>query len=368
MLKIKDMLKYAVPFLLGVFLFALITNYESTKNFIGSILGFLFFISSRFLIGFSIAYILNFFVSWLRRRLHFPFWLAIVTAYLVFLGAIVGLIVYIFPYIVDSVNQIIQLLSSSDSKLHTYLSLDFLSLGPDATASMNSFLENVTDQLSNWASGLLNVSTLLPAVLSAGRTLLNISFGLLVSIYALLQKDMLLTSARRMMYAFMKTDKADRTLKFLRDANQIFSRFIVGKFVDSLIIAAISFVLFTIFGLELTPFLMAITFLFNMIPYFGPIIGSGIIILIMLFFSPLHALYALIITVSVQLLDASYIGPKILGDAVGISPLLTIIAISVGGDIAGIMGIFLGIPILATIKILIFDRYVSNKLAMKHVK
>ncbi len=368
MSKLKEMLKYIVPFILGVLVFALITDFEKTWAFISSIFNFIMYILSRFILGFGIAYILNFMVRFLKKRLHFPFWLSIVSSYIIFLGVLAGLVVYLVPYIGETIGYLVKNLDSMELEVRVFFEKNLEGMSSDISNTLISFFSGAAKQLANYGANLMDVGTIGPAILSAGRTLIDISFGVMISVYALIEKDNLLRSGRRIICALSKGDKGEKRLRFLSEANTIFSQFIVGKFIDSLVIAAISAVLYTIFGLELIPFIVFVTFLFNMLPYFGPIIGSAIIVLIMFFFSPLHALYALIICVAVQTADGFFIGPKILGSAVGISPLLTIIAISLGGDLFGFLGIFLGVPTLATFKVLVLDKWINEKLALKNIK
>ena len=158
---------------------------------------------------------------------------------------------------------------------------------------------------------------------------------------------------------------------FMRDSNRIFSRFIIGKTINSAIIAVASFIIYSVMGvitgMPLAPFLALVAGVTNMIPYFGPVIGGVITVLILLCFNPIYALYALIIVIALQAFDAWYLSPKILGDRVGISPLLIIIAVTVGGDVAGFFGMFFGIPLVAVLKLLVYDPLVKKRLAAKKI-
>ncbi|MDR0381307.1 MAG: AI-2E family transporter [Oscillospiraceae bacterium] len=366
--KTKEYIKYIIPFVLGVFLFSMITDFENTMKFLSSVWGWVSYVISRFVIGISIAYILNFFVQWLRRTCKFPFWLAVAFSYLTLVGAVVWMIIYIVPYMITSVEQLIAVLPGFIDNTGEFLAQYFPRMDADSLSFLTTFVTGISDQLVKWATNLPNVSTFLPVVRSAGRGLIDICFGLLISFYTLVGKDKILAALKRCMYAFMAPDKVEKRIQFGREANEIFSQYVVGKFVDSLIIGVLSAILYAIFDLEMMPFLAILAFLFNMIPYFGPIIGMVITGIILLCFSPLHALYSLIISVVLQTIDGSIIGPKILGDAVGISPLLTIVAISVGGDIGGLLGIFLSVPVVATLKTLVFDRWVKHRLEKKHVQ
>lgn len=98
----------------------------------------------------------------------------------------------------------------------------------------------------------------------------------------------------------------------------------------------------------------------NIIPFFGPFIGAIPSIFILLIANPAHALIFAIFILVLQQVDGNIIGPKILGDSVGISKLGIIFAIIVGGKIFGVIGMIIGVPVLA-----IIWEIISNKANIK---
>jgi predicted PurR-regulated permease PerM len=104
-----------------------------------------------------------------------------------------------------------------------------------------------------------------------------------------------------------------------------------------------------------------------MIPYFGPFIGMIPAVIITLFYSPIKALWVLLFIFILQQFDGWFLGPKILGDKVGVSPFWIILAITIGGATFGVLGMFLGVPIIAIIKTSL-QRFVSKRLKNKNIK
>ncbi|MDE6907099.1 MAG: AI-2E family transporter, partial [Lachnospiraceae bacterium] len=94
----------------------------------------------------------------------------------------------------------------------------------------------------------------------------------------------------------------------------------------------------------------------NMIPYFGPFIGAVPGTLILLLISPVKTIIFVILILVLQQFDGLILGPKILGDSTGLKPLWIIVAITIGGSLGGVLGMFLGVPIVA------FLRYLANRL------
>jgi len=105
----------------------------------------------------------------------------------------------------------------------------------------------------------------------------------------------------------------------------------------------------------------------NMIPYFGPFIGAIPGVLILLLVSPLKALIFTIMILVLQQFDGLILGPKILGNSTGLKPLWIIIAITVGGSVAGVLGMLLGVPVVAFLRYLL-NCYISYRLEIRKNK
>lgn len=357
--------------MIAVFLYALITDYNQTSSLLKSAWSWILFVLNRFIIGFSIAYMLNFLVEWLRKMPRFPKPLAIITAYLVFLGVIAVFLVFVIPLVYSSLEQIIRLMQGVPryySELRVWIQSHFTGLdGVDI-----DFVTSITDQVNttvlNVLKGLLNFSNVEGVLRSSTRVALNILFGLIISIYALIEKEKLIRACKNIINAFVPGRRADGFIEICSESNRVFSQFLVGKLIDSAIIGVLTYILFLIFRMPQNAFLAIIVGVTNMVPYFGPMVGGIVSVIILLFYNPWYALTGLIIIVCVQQFDGWVLGPKILGNAVGISPLLTIIAITIGGDIGGFMGIFLAVPAAAVFKSMIYDRIIAGRLEKRRLK
>lgn len=361
---LKQWKKYILPFLLAVFIFAFITSYNDTMNLLGSVFGWLWYILSRFVIGFAIAYMVNFLVEFLKKRLRFPKWLALGSSYALLLGVVVWMVLYIAPLTVESVNQIINVLTDAYGRFSVYLADSEALIDPQIYEALTGTLAGIKEGLITFFKGLLNYSVIESVLKTSTRVLINISFGFLISIYAIIDKDAILRNAKAITRALFPK-RAARVFELAGEANSTFSRFLIGKTLDSLIIGILSYILYAIFRLPIAPFLALVAGITNMIPYFGPIVGGVITVLLLFCYQPIYALYGLIIVVALQTVDGMLLGPKILGDAVGISPLLTVVAISIGGDVAGFLGMFIGVPLLAVFKKMIYHTFIEKRTSGK---
>ena len=177
----------------------------------------------------------------------------------------------------------------------------------------------------------------------------NIVLGLIVSVYLLLDKEKFYAISKKIVCAMFSKKTADRIFELTYRSNNTFGRFLSGKIIDSAIIGVISFILFTIAKMPYVVLISVIVGITNIIPFFGPFIGAVPCFVLILFESPMKALIFLALIFFIQQLDGNVIGPKILGDSIGISAFWILFSILVAGEIFGFMGMIIGVPLFAVI-------------------
>ena len=133
----------------------------------------------------------------------------------------------------------------------------------------------------------------------------------------------------------------------------IFSGFIRGKLLDSLIIGILCFIGCSILKFPYTPLISVVVGVTNVIPFFGPFLGAIPSAFLILLVDPLKCLYFVLFVLALQQLDGNVIGPAILGDSTGISSFWVIVSILVGGGFFGVLGMFLGVPAFAALQALV---------------
>ena len=144
----------------------------------------------------------------------------------------------------------------------------------------------------------------------------------------------------------------------------IFSGFVRGKLLDSLIIGILCFIGCSVLKMPYTPLISVVVGVTNVIPFFGPFLGAIPSIFLILLVDPLKAMYFAVFVLALQQLDGNVIGPKILGDSTGISSFWVIVAILVGGGFFGVLGMVLGVPVFAAIQTLakyLVDRKLTQR-------
>lgn len=192
---------------------------------------------------------------------------------------------------------------------------------------------------------------LMTAVTGQIRTALiffkDLIVGIIVSIYLLATKERCAARGRKMIYGLAKEKDIPWLFRGIHKADDIFSGFVRGKLLDSLIIGILCFIFSRLFHFPYTPLVSVIVGVTNVIPFFGPFLGAVPSVFLILLDSPIKALYFLIFVIALQQVDGNIIGPKILGGSTGLSGLGVIVAILVGGSFFGIPGMFFGVPVFA---------------------
>ncbi len=348
----------------------------SLEQTLGALKGFLHTLSP-FLIGILIAYVLNPFIQWVLRFLEerckiknnvIRMVLSIAFVYVVVLGFVGVALVYILPEIIDSISDLVVMIPKAydetikwiDSLQERYPNIDMEII----TTSLKNTLPELFDGFKDVASNM--IPTLYSVSMSIVQWVINILIALIVSIYMLYDKKNLMRAMRTLMYAFLPKKSVPIIREVLTECNHLFNSFIVGKFIDSTIIGILCFLLMSLFRFPYVLLISMIVGVTNMIPYFGPFIGAVPGALIILLINPLQAVGYLIMILALQQFDGLILGPKILGDSTGLKPLWIIFAITLGGSIAGVIGMFLGVPVVAVISYLI-ERLLSYRLKKRGI-
>lgn len=329
--------------------------------------------------GFLIAYILNPVVSFFQRNVSARILkskpdkqrgLAILISYLVMVGCIIVCLRFIIPQLYDSIRELSLMIpdiyNSIMSMFEQYRE-NSTDIFPDQIADMieTKTLPKLFELTNNLLTNI--VPMLYEASMSFAKGLFNLFIAFIVSIYMTIDKFILKYAGKRIVLAIFNENFSYRVLRTLKDCHKIFSGFIIGKSIDSLIIGLLAFVAMTILKLPYTVLISVIIGITNMIPYFGPIIGAVPGAFILFIVSPMKCLIFIIMVFVLQQFDGLILGPKILGESTGVRPLLILFSITVGGAYFGPLGMFLGVPFFATVQFLI-KNWVDYRLYKKKIK
>ncbi|MBQ7170731.1 MAG: AI-2E family transporter [Clostridia bacterium] len=293
-----------------------------------------------------------------RRRGPAPsVWLGAVFAYLVLLAFVVLFIVLLVPQIRSSYEDLVgkgdEYLAAVQTKLRELEAAGRLPSGFDQIAA---FFDKAS--LSDLVSGVIGDS--FAFLDKVGNLAVEYASKIAVAVF----RAALAVALSFLFVVFRRriAEALNRTLSLLlggkvfngvygvaRLTDKYFGGFITGKLLDSLIIGILSFIVFAIFRIPYYPLIALVMGITNMIPYFGPLIGIVFGAFILIIPSPGKAVLFAVLGLLIQQLDGNVIGPKILGDSMGLNSFWILISITVMGNILGVWGMLLGAPIFAVV-------------------
>ena len=219
-------------------------------------------------------------------------------------------------------------------------------------ASIRNWLGDFVNNLSQ------NLSSILSTTKNIGAVLLNILIGVILAIYILFSKKYLLSGLRRLRKAIYTPKQYESDTRFWNRCHDIFTQYIGCNIIDALIIGISNAIFMLILGMPYVPLVSFVVGIANLIPTFGPIIGGAVGALVLVLVKPSYALWFLIFTVGIQILDAYVIKPRLFSSSIGLAPVWTLIAITVGGNLFGIVGILLAIPVAAILTFIYDERFI----------
>ena len=320
--------------------------------FLGRI-GIFINILSPFAGGIVIAYILDpmvkFFYTRLFKEKKGTRGFAILLAYAVaiLLLALLGWLVV--PQIVNSIGMLFTNFPSYIQGVQDMLLYVQSEYGIDLQQATKMLDDSEAMVKEIYAMATNAMPQIVASIGSVASNFVAIFTSIAASIYMLADKDHLLHQLRTLAHAFLPEKVASNTLRICHYANVNFTGFFVGKIIDSAIIGVITFVAMTILRLDFAVLISVFIGITNIIPVFGPFIGAIPSVFILLLIDPLQAVIFCVLILIIQQVDGNFIGPKILGSSIGISALWILFSIVVGGDLFGIVGMIVGVPVFATL-------------------
>lgn len=360
--------------LIGCIILRVVFHWDKTVDIITTF----FSNMNSFVVGILIAFMVNPLVNAIYKflmntckikKVKLAKILSILISYVIVILFIVLCLIYIIPQLISSISDLSSKIPSMYFAFSTWLknlavNKDFLSI-----AQVNQYINKMTPKIFDFSTVL--ASKLIPYLYSASiaivKWLVTIIISLVVSIYLVSDKKLIFHSLKRIVYAFLPENIAKSVIDIAKNCNQIFTGYIVAKAIDSLIIGILCFLIMSILRLPYAVLISVIVGITNMIPYFGPYIGAipGIFIL-----GVLKIKYGIIFAIMILILqqfDGLVLGPRLLGESTGLRPILILFAITLGGSYFGVLGMFLGVPVIAVIQYL-FDLLVKRQLKNKNIK
>jgi len=355
-----------IPYFLFALAVIIVYRVSSELSFFADFIRTAWGVILPFFYGFILAYLINIPSSGLQKLLsksknkHIYNSRKPLSVFVVVIILIVIIIItlnLVIPAIVDSITFFLINIpiywEGAVQLIHRFNNLDLFGLYISD--------EMIYAQIGN-ALGAISIENLLnpiAAILGLGTTLVNGVIVFFSSIYILVEKDRFKALIRRLVRIFASPTVGTAFLEIFGRLNKYFRQYIRTQTIDGIILGSMATILLYLIGSPFALVLGIMLGIVNYIPYFGSIFGSLIAILVVSFTQgfAMGAVSAVSLLI-IQQIDANILQPRLMGESFSLSPLLVIISITIGGAIAGILGMLVAIPIVAVAKD-IFDSVIN---------
>jgi predicted PurR-regulated permease PerM len=355
----------------GIALYAVL---QIPNRFTG-IIGWLWRVFSPIMLGLDIAFVLNVFLDFIERTLTFftrgklgrapRRIIGMLLTVALMLGAIVGVLFVIIPAIGDTVNQVIRYLPQSSTEAADWAAarLTEMNLNAQIVSDLrvqfldltNQFLDYLKSESFGVANIALNVTT------SILDTFLSIVLGVIFAMYILASKEKIGRFVNDTMRRFMPARRWEKTVEIAHLSFTTFASFVKGQLLEACILGMLCFIGMMIFRFPNPAVISLLIGVTALIPILGAWIGAGVAAFLIVIVSPVKALLFLVFILVLQQIDNNFIYPRVVGTSVGLPGVLVLAAITVGGNVAGVIGMLVGVPLCSVLYILLKKAVYAKK-------
>lgn len=326
-----------------------------------------------FIIGFFIAYILNFPYKFFyskafgkmgnKRKIFLKFKkpASLICTYALVTAIFSVLIAIVVPQLMVNISSLVESWPTYFNSMVNNMQ-DFITsvnktfnLDIDGKAIIDNFndeimkyfsMDNITKFAGNATAAIGNIFTV---VSNTANGVYNIIMGIVISVYFLSAKESLCHQIKRLAVAFIPIKYLPKIYEIVDITDTKCGRFLVGDILDAGFIGLLTFITMSILQIPYAPLIAVLIGVTNIIPFFGPFIGGIPSAIILFIISPWEMIKFIIVVVVIQQLDGNLFKPKIIGSQVGLSSFWVLFSVIVGGALFGLPGFILGTPIYAVI-------------------
>lgn len=342
----------------------------------------IFNLAEPFIFGFCIAFIINVLLRPLEKlwdrisakrkpgkiaeKMKRP--VCLILSSVIMVGIIFALLFMIIPEfkntfgtLAKSFPQYITIIEGWLTKAVTFAESHGFTL-PDFSFNIEKIMNVVGNAINS--SGIVDKTLDITGSIVTG--IVNLIIAIAFSFYLLSQKEKLGSASKKAMIAFFREDKVNKLLGIIKLSDQTFTNFVTGQLIEAVIIGALCFIGMLIFRMPYAAVISVLVGTTALIPVFGAFIGTAIGAFLIIFVSPMKALWFVIFIVILQQLEGNLIYPKVVGKSVGLPGIWVLTAVTIGGNLLGVAGILISVPLCAVLYTLI-KQTVNNKLKLKQI-
>ena len=343
-----------------VALLALILNFEWVFNVLGTLVG----VIKPVLWGIALAFLLNLLMEKVegglglllgrnkrvkarpgtaRRRV------AVLLTMLIFIGVLILILALLIPQLGQSIMMLADQIPAYWRQIQRWLT----ELADQYRDQLGSFdlsslpVDRWADQLGTFATNL--VTGLVSSLSGMTGVVANLFVSLVIAVYMLLNKETLLRQSYRLFSVILPEKWRERVFPVARMSCDVMRRFVSGQLTEAVILGVLCLITMSSLRMPYAPLISLIIGFTNLIPFFGPILGTIPCAFLILMVDPLKAVIFVGVILVLQQIDSNLIYPRVVGDSVQLPGMWVLVAIVVGGGLFGIVGMILGVPVFSVI-------------------
>ncbi len=329
-------------------------------NYISEFFSKIIRILTPVIIGIVFAYLFNPIISWIEKRLNkyekikkkkkLGRILSIIITYLIFIILIVIIVRFFIPNLLESLNTMVKNVPIYLENLFGFIRKVCMKYNIN-----DKFIDTYRSEINNLIKDSvvpnldIIINNLASGITSVIRTIINIIISFIISIYLLYDKESFSEDIDRIIKAYSSKETYNKIIYGFKYVYKVFGGFMVARLIDSLIIGIITFIVLSIFKIPYAFIISFVVGVTNVIPFFGPFIGAIPSIILLLIVDPTKALEFGIIILIIQQFDGNILGPKLIGNKIGIKSFWVLFAILLFGGLFGFIGMIIAVPLFACI-------------------
>lgn len=377
----KNIKRILLIIFLGSVIFAAIHNISSVFSFVGTV----FSVFSPVITALCIAFILNVLLTFLETKV-FKFWkmgkvkflyklkrpVCLLLTYLFSFGIVAVSILIIIPDIIETLTYIFEKLPSFISEFKVWLS-SFLKKYdipqesiPFYNFDITAFSSTLVNFLSGYSGKIFDDAVSITSSFVGG--VFDTVFSFVISVYVLARKERIGSFVRKTIDAFIPEKIAKNIYHLAKQTSYSFSKFIGGQLTEAVILGVLCYIGMIIFGFPNAAIISVLIAITALVPIVGATIGVVIGFLLILITNPIKALLFVVFFLILQQLEGNLIYPRVVGKAVGLPAVIVVSAVLVGGNIGGIIGTLIAVPVSAVIYTLLKEAIDARELKKKKIK
>ena len=339
-------------------------NFDLIWKFFANIMGIL----SPFVIGFGLAFLLygpSHFLEKQFRRRKIPVitkharGASILLVYIALAGIVALILTFAIPALIRGITDFVNMLIRDLPPLYNQ-ALEWIAEHSGSGGLLEGFdVEGKLQEIYNYVLSNVTADKViqsLGSVISFTSSLLNIFMAIIISVYMLASREHLLRALKAVLGLVVRPRWLNMLGDYAHKTGTIFYGYLYSQFLDACLVGVLAAIGLWLMGIPNGPLLGMMVGMMNMIPYFGAIIAGVFCALIALISEGVwKAVLVAAFILVLQQIDGNIIQPRIVSHSIGVRPIYVLLAITVGGGLFGFWGIFLGVPVMATVQMLLND-------------